>query len=71
MNGIELMSQEKSFMDRLGRLSGRMGATALSHILGCKVNLKVSEIFFYLICSKWRWMKIIWQVPRVCPVWVS
>jgi chemotaxis protein CheC len=46
MNGIELMSQEKSFMDRLGRLSGRMGATALSHILGCKVNLKVSEIFF-------------------------
>jgi len=46
MNGIELTSQEKSFMDRLGRLSGRVGATALSHILGCKVNLKLSEIFF-------------------------
>jgi chemotaxis protein CheC len=46
MNGIELTSQEKSFMDRLGRLSGRMGATALSHILGHKVNLRISEIFF-------------------------
>jgi chemotaxis protein CheC len=46
MNGIELTSQERSFMDRLGRLGGRMGATALSHILGCKVNIKVSEIFF-------------------------
>ncbi len=46
MNDIELTPQEKSFMDRLGRLSGRRGADALSHILGRKVNIKVSEIFF-------------------------
>ena len=46
MNGIELTPEEKSFMDRLGRLSGRRGAAALSHIMGRKVNIKVSEIFF-------------------------
>jgi len=46
MNGIKLTSEKKSFMDGLGRLSGRMGATAISHILGHKVNLKMSEIFF-------------------------
>jgi chemotaxis protein CheY-P-specific phosphatase CheC len=46
MNSMELTSQERTFMDRLGRFGGRMSATALSHIPGHKVNIKVNEIFF-------------------------
>lgn len=46
MKNIELTAQQKSFMDRIGRLSGRSAATALSQVLGRKANIRLSEIFF-------------------------
>lgn len=46
MQKLELTQRQKSFMDRLGRLSGRSAASSLSQILEHKVNIKFSDIIF-------------------------
>lgn len=46
MQKIELTKEQKSYMDRLGRLSGRSAASSLSQIMGRKVNIRLSNIFF-------------------------
>jgi chemotaxis protein CheC len=46
MQEIKLSQREKSFMDKLGRLSARTAASSLSQLLNRKVNVKFSELGF-------------------------
>lgn len=46
MQDIILSQREKSFMDKLGRLSARNAASSLSQLLNRKVNVKFSDLRF-------------------------
>jgi len=46
MQDIKLSQREKSFMDKLGRLSARNAASSLSQLLNRKVNVKFSDLRF-------------------------
>ena len=47
MQDIILSQREKSFMDKLGRLSARNAASSLSQLLTRKVNVKFSDLRFF------------------------
>jgi|GEM_PF-4704622 len=46
MQDIKISQREKSFMDKLGRLSARNAASSLSQLLNRKVNVKFSDLRF-------------------------